>query len=432
MNLLDLLQTASDNMFRSKIRTFLTIIAIFIGAMTITLTNGIGTGIKSYLNQQLGNLGATNVLFITLSAPSASPSSGPQKYTYSANSQVASGGGGRRAAVQLMMTSADLKVIGSIPGLTDVTAAHSPSPDYVQGTGDKYQVAMLPQYGSTTAPMVAGNGVSNSSSANQVSIPQSYVEPLGYRSNAAVIGKTVTFGVTNAYGVQSTVTATVTGVQQNNLLGESTLYANNALTTQIQNTQNEGIPAALADTFQTAYAIFPSNYTTAQINHLKSELTAKGYTGSTIKDKESTIFNAIDVVIDVLDMFGGIALLAASFGIINTLFMSVQERTKEIGLMKALGMNPRRIFLLFSIEAVLIGFWGSLLGVAVASLVGKAINAIGQHGFLKNFPGLNLLTFPPRTILTVIIGIMLLAFLAGTLPALRASRKDPIEALRYE
>ena len=100
--------------------------------------------------------------------------------------------------------------------------------------------------------------------------------------------------------------------------------------------------------------------------------------------------------------------------------------------MKALGMGPKRIFMLFSIEAVLIGFWGSALGVCFAALIGKVVNTIGTHGFLKDFTGLSLLTFPLSTIAIVIVGIMLIAFLAGTLPAFRASRKDPIEALRYE
>lgn len=430
MKLTDLLATASSSLLKSKVRTFLTIIAVLIGAMTITLTNGIGTGIKSYLNSQLGNLGATNVLFITISNPSASPSSGPQKYTYSSGSQVA--GGGRRGESRLMMTASDLKTIQAIPGITSVAASHSPSPDYVQGVGDKYQVNMSQQYGTTTAPMVAGKGVSNSVTAYQVSVPQSYVGPLGYGSNSAVVGKTIKFGITNAYGVQSVVTATVTGVQQNNLLGESTLYANNALADKMQADQNEGIPSALANTFATAYAIFPSNYTTTQINTLKNDLKAKGFAGETIKDEESTIFSAISAVIIVLDIFGVIALLAATFGIVNTLLMSVQERTKEIGLMKALGMSRGRIFTLFSIEAVLIGFWGSLLGVGFAAFIGSIVNEVGKRGFLKNLPGLSLVTFPFSTVLSVILAIMLVAFLAGTLPALRASKKDPIEALRYE
>jgi len=429
MKFIDILQTASSSLFRSKARTFLTVIAVFIGAMTITLTNGIGTGIKSYLNKQIGNLGAPNVLIVQLTTKNASPTSGPAKYTYNPNASLSASGFGDR---QLLMNLNDLTIIKSIPNVTSVVPAHSIAADYIVGTGDKYQLALAQQFGPSTAYMVAGYGVDNNSSQQQISIPESYVGPLGYSNNQAVIGKIVTIGITSAEGIQSTVTATVTGVQQKNLIGETAAYGNNALVDLLNNIQNTGIPKATANTFQTAYASFPSSLTTAQVNSLKNQLTAKGFTGKTIKDEESTIFTVIDTIIIIFDMFGVIALLAASFGIVNTLLMSVQDRTKEIGLMKALGMSPRKIFALFSIEAVMIGFWGSVLGVGFAALIGSAINAIGRHGFLKDFPGLSLLTFPLTTVFTVIIAIMLIAFLAGTLPALRASRKDPIEALRYE
>jgi putative ABC transport system permease protein len=429
MRTIDLLQTASANILRSKARTFLTVVAIFIGAMTITLTNGIGTGIKSYVNQQIGNLGATNVLFVQLTNTRAPAGSGPAKYKYNPNASVSGGGLGQ---TQLMMNPHDLTIIQSIPHITNVVPAYSPTPNYIVGAGAKYQLSLAQQFGGATAAMVAGKGVDSSSQQDQISVPESYVGPLGYSSNQAVIGQTVTIGITSGEGAQATVHAVVTGVQQKNLIGKSTAYANDALTDQLNTIQNMGIPTALADTFQTAYATFPNNLTAAQITAIKSQLTAKGFTGQTIKDEEATIFTVISAIIIVFDMFGVIALLAASFGIINTLFMSVQERTKEIGLMKALGMSPRRIFILFSIEAVLIGFWGSVLGVGFAALIGSAINSIGRHGFLKNFPGLSLLTFPVSTIAVVIVGIMAIAFLAGTLPAFRASRKDPIEALRYE
>ena len=65
MNLKDIFLTASSNMFRSKLRTFLTIIAIFIGAFTLTLTNGIGSGVSSYIDKQLGNLGQDDAITIT-------------------------------------------------------------------------------------------------------------------------------------------------------------------------------------------------------------------------------------------------------------------------------------------------------------------------------------------------------------------------------
>jgi putative ABC transport system permease protein len=165
---------------------------------------------------------------------------------------------------------------------------------------------------------------------------------------------------------------------------------------------------------------------------LQNRLKAEGYSGETVKDQISTVFTVISALTDVLDGFGAITLLAAAFGIVNTLYMSVSERTKEIGLMKALGMGKQRIFLLFSIEAILIGFWGSVIGVGFANIIGRLVDDISSKGFLKDFTGLQLLSFPARPSITIILAIMLIAFLAGTLPARRASQKDPIDALRYE
>ncbi len=70
--------------------------------------------------------------------------------------------------------------------------------------------------------------------------------------------------------------------------------------------------------------------------------------------------------------------------------------------------------------------------VGLANIVGRIVNAIGSKGLLKNFTGLQHLSFPLKTVSIIVGGIMVIAFLAGTLPARRASKNDPIDALRYE
>src|SRR5699024_10023236 len=105
------------------------------------------------------------------------------------------------------------------------------------------------------------------------------------------------------------------------------------------------------------------------------------------------IRNIINAITSVLTMFGGIALLAASFGIINTLYMSVQDRTREIGLMKAMGMSGGKIFFSFSVEALLIGFWGSVLGILGAMGASSLINDLATKSFLKELTGFTLLQF---------------------------------------
>jgi putative ABC transport system permease protein len=112
--------------------------------------------------------------------------------------------------------------------------------------------------------------------------------------------------------------------------------------------------------------------------------------------------------------------------------MSVQERTREIGLMKAMGMGSGKVFALFSSEAVFIGFLGSAIGAGIAILAGSAISSALAGSVLSGLPGLQIMLFEPASIVTVILVVMAIAFLAGTLPARRAAKQNPIDALRYE
>jgi putative ABC transport system permease protein len=137
-------------------------------------------------------------------------------------------------------------------------------------------------------------------------------------------------------------------------------------------------------------------------------------------------------MLTVLKIFGGIALVAASIGIINTLLMSVQERTREIGLDKALGMSNGRVFMNFAAEAIFLGFWGSLFGIIVWFLIGKGVNFITHETILSSLPSFQLIIFRPLDLVGITVVIMFIALLAGVLPARKASKKDPIDSLRYE
>lgn len=87
---------------------------------------------------------------------------------------------------------------------------------------------------------------------------------------------------------------------------------------------------------------------------------------------------------------------------------------------------------LFSIEAVFIGFLGSALGALVSIAVGVPLSAMLSRTVLSGLPGLDILQYTPASVATVILVVMALAFVAGTLPARRAARQNPIDALRYE
>jgi len=117
-----------------------------------------------------------------------------------------------------------------------------------------------------------------------------------------------------------------------------------------------------------------------------------------------------------------IALLAAGVGIMNIMLVSVTERTREIGIRKAVGANRKNILFQFLVEAITLcvtgGIFGILIGVGIGNLAGGLLNAVSVIPYDWVMIGL---------IMCVLVGIIF-----GTYPAYKAANLDPIEALRYE
>lgn len=265
-------------------------------------------------------------------------------------------------------------------------------------------------------------------------LPIDFVEPMGLGNADEAIGKTVELTLTDAERTAHTFDATVVGVADDALVtpAGASIVPNQALSDALFDAQNIGVPADQLDRYAQATIRFDPQATDDDIAALKDRLAAEGFTGSTVADQLGAFRTVIDGIVLVLNAFAVIALLAASFGIVNTLLMSVQERTREIGLMKAMGMGNGRVFSLFSFEAAFIGLLGSAIGVAVAIVAGVGISSALSGTLLADLPGLTLIAFDPLSIAVIIVIVMGIAFLAGTLPAARAARADPVESLRYE
>lgn len=427
----DIIFTANSNLRKSKLRTFLTITAVVIGAFTLTMTNGVGDGIKSYVNIQLGNVGAKDSLFVT--------ARDQDKATKDANNGLTEYNPDRQKVTEqvngppgsVYMTDKDVAKIANIDGVKAVVKTYTIRPDYMTVNDKKFQTQVSQYTDGFNIDLDAGRLVKNTSQ-DEITIPQTYLKPLGLGEDpAAAVGKKVTFGFTDATGQQFTKTATIVGVQRGSLIGSSGINASSIWVKDVYD-QQTGVIAARAPAYVYLIARFDVNASQAQQDALKQRFTDAGYEAKTIQDQIGVVNQILNAVTMALNIFGGIALLAASFGIINTLFMSVQERTREIGLMKALGMGRGKIFMLFSLEAIFIGFWGSLIGIGLANIAGNILNKVAAKTFLKSFEGFKLLAFPWTSMALVVVIIVVIAFLAGSLPARRASRKDPIEALRYE
>jgi len=135
----------------------------------------------------------------------------------------------------------------------------------------------------------------------------------------------------------------------------------------------------------------------------------------------------------LLGAIGLIALVVAALGIINTMLMSILERTREIGIMKSIGGSEAEIKIIFFVEAASIGFIGAIFGLGLGWLVTRIANAV-MNSQLKpqDLPGVDLFSFPLWLILGAIAFSILISLVAGLYPAVRAARIDPVKALRHD
>ncbi len=134
-----------------------------------------------------------------------------------------------------------------------------------------------------------------------------------------------------------------------------------------------------------------------------------------------------------LGAVGTIALFVASLGIINTMVMSVLERYREIGIMKALGATHTDIKLLFVVESSVIGFIGGILGVVLGWIVTLIAQVIADQYILRHGGEIVKLFYIPAWLIASSVAFaILVSLVAGLYPAARAAKVDPVQALRHE
>lgn len=169
------------------------------------------------------------------------------------------------------------------------------------------------------------------------------------------------------------------------------------------------------------------------ISTVRAAVEDMGYGVLALADELDEIKQSFLIMDALLGTVGTIALIVAALGIINTMVTSILERTREIGVMKALGGSDRDIRWIFFSEAATIGFFGGAFGLVLGWVVTRIANAVANH-YLRpqGVPEVDLFYMP----LWLIAGAMAFAvgvsLLAGLYPASRAARVDPVQALRHD
>jgi putative ABC transport system permease protein len=174
----------------------------------------------------------------------------------------------------------------------------------------------------------------------------------------------------------------------------------------------------------------------AEVEQLAKDITAMGFQAFSPGAEMGATQGIFRIIQLVLGAIGGIALLVASIGIANTMTMATYERTREIGIMKAVGASGGQVRLLFLIEAAVIGLLGGigglLIAVATAALGNLLVAGMGTGPENPFAGGGGLFYIPAALALFAVAFSAIVGLVAGTLPAVRAANLDPLAALRHE
>ena len=423
MKIRDTIRRAGRNLRQAKGRTILTSLAIGVGAFTIALAMAAGNGGRNYLDGVVS--GAGDMRTIQVSAKQNFDTSSDDKPKKVGEEIITTTNTFRE------LTPNDRKAIAKIDGVEKVLPIFGVDMYSVVANGsDEYEGVMQVQYDGTAIDLTAGKlGDNNEILPGQVVLPHKYVESFGFKSAEAALGKKLT--------------AKFTAPDGSTFAREFTIIAVDAQPTsplafyqdefRISNKDGEEIAKLQrpADAPESYYALMVTTNESANVDAVKQAILDAGeYEAQTFAEMRTSVMQMVNIVQYGLMGFGLLAIIASVFGIINTQYISVLERTQQIGLMKALGMRRRDVGRLFKIEAAWIGFLGGVIGVGLAFLVTLLNPVIADAIDLEK--GTELLQMDWLMSLALIVALMLVAVLSGHFPSRKAAKLDPIEALRTE
>ena len=410
----DTLQLGLSSTGRRPLRTALTTSGVAIGIAAMSLIVALASGLQSAL---AGPALANSTLHQV--AVHAGPGDAAKPLDATALAMLA-----RAPHVSAAWGEVALNGVFTLQPATDLTASGA--------------LLSLPPPGTDAGPALLAGRMPKSDSAAEILIGDSEVRALGFKTPADALGKKV--GFTPAFGSLSPGTDAV-AQPSGKVLTIAGVVADDA------------IPAdrggALAPyKFMTGYwaGLAKANSWTggefrkvtlladsaAGVDAVRDEVRKAGFTAQTFGDP----FRALEELTGRLRLallgLALVALILAGLGIANTMYTAVLERTKEIGVLKAVGARRRDVMLLFVAEAVVIGLAGGVMGTILAEALARMGNAEINRLTHNVAGGLDVFRLDVLVVILAILGSMALSTLSGLLPAMRAAVQDPVRALHYD
>lgn len=423
MTLRDLLRTSSGNLGRHPVRTLLSAVGVTVGILTIVTMVSLGVGVQKEIVDQFTGAGLETIHIypVTEERSDYTPYAEPKR-TVLITPEVVEEMRAREDVVEvqpIMYVPSGAKIYLDL-GEEDLNVrVYAGSSKW--GVNDPF---------SEPPRLLAGRELSTDSEGELVVSVES-LQALGYEEQSDwedIVGREVLLVLKAPRGETASFPFVVVGVQESMYWGANIGVAD-AL---VLKSWWYNDPDILEHEGYDRLRIKAASLNDAA--RIVAELEEHGFRVESLRMVLDSLNRAMVALQAMLGSIGTLALLVASIGIANTMVMAVYERTREIGILKAIGASPGDIRRLFVAESSFIGLMGGVAGTIVGWLLGQGLNRL--------IPAiLRWQEIPVRGTYFVVTGwlvLLALAFatvvglLSGLYPAARAARLDPIEALRYE
>lgn len=443
----DLGELAFRNLREAVLRNSLTTLGIAVGVASLVAMLSLGVGLQNLANDRLSRSGLFDAIFVT--PKSNNPTLGRPR------NEIAEPTGPPKP-----LNLEARKQIETIPNVTEVyPEIRFPTEIHYDGNPFTTVVAGVSPSGKTDGSFDGMTGTFfTSPAANEAILQIDFARQLAPQQPYGLIGKNIVLryaerealppdpgdkdsGSAGFSIVPKEQSLRIVGVIETDPAGGLGAFGRGRLF----------IPLQVAETLRAAQTNDLRDLLRDSPNQKNYEsLTVRVSGASKVKDAEDTIkkmgfatyslldaTNGLRLVFAVFDLFlgifGSLALVVASLGIVNTLVMAILERRREIGILKALGAADRDVRRLFFVEAGAMGLLGGICGVAIGWLIGHGIN-FGTNIYLarRDLPAISVTAVPWWMVAAAIAFSILVSLAAGMYPASRAARLDPVQALRYE
>ena len=394
MKFFDGLSLALQNLNRTKFRSFLTILGVVIGISAIVSFVSLGLGLQKITSDQIAGVSALTTLTVSPTPATSTMEAGPK---------------------------IDQALIDKIKQIKNVEkCSESVNLPTSAESGGTSAGALVYGINTENAEIeVSGITLGKNLSAENEAVISSALANSFSTNHDTLLGKEISVKIIKSTDGQDF---------QSDILKYNIVGIDNNDTTALVYVPIDKIYKAGG--FDGYSALKVKVKSRSDIMPVKNEIKNSGYQITTIQDLIEQIDKIFLIVEIILGVVGGIGLLVSSLGIINTMTISFLERTREIGIMKAIGATGGDIKRLFFLESAIIGFLGGIGGVATAYLFGYTVNFVINYLIKDSGQQLYLFITPFNFSAIMVLAAVLISVMAGIYPTWRAQRLSPIEAIR--